>query len=235
MAKATAVQPPNVPWQRDQRILRRLELVEAERLKGYSCLRVSQNLHMPYATCWEDFRRLDQLWLARVSQNQNALRADAVRRLDGHIRTAIALLERDEAYTQAVLFNLPVNVTCPGRQEHEIGRMLMADYPDREATAWGTVFTCTQPHIIQRKVHLDDKGSAQYRRAAGQILQSINAMQMNQARIMGIVVDKKALTDGEGKDLPHALAELLLGEDVVDVAALPSANEEDADMNVGLT
>jgi hypothetical protein len=80
-----------------------------------------------------------------------------------------------------------------------------------------------------------DKGSAQYRRAAGQILQSINAMQMNQARIMGIVVDKKALTDGEGKDLPHALAELLLGEDVVDVAALPSANEEDADMNVGLT
>jgi hypothetical protein len=78
---------------------------------------------------------------------------------------------------------------------------------------------------MQKRVYHDEKGSAQYRRVAGQVMQAINAAIMAQARIQGLVVEKKALTDGDGRDLPQALRVLLLGDEPLDMAALPSVSE----------
>jgi hypothetical protein len=75
---------------------------------------------------------------------------------------------------------------------------------------------------MRKRVFRDEKGSASYRRVAGQILQAINSAIMSQARIQGLVVERKALTDTAGRDLPAALKAILLGEELPDPAALPA-------------
>ena len=222
-----APRPPDTPsneWSRDPFILRRVEQIERLRLAGLSMLETSKQLGLPIQTVVDDWQRLNELWLARVSGTQDALRSEAVRRLDTVIRNGFEVLRMDEAYTQAVLFNMPVLVTCPGRQEHATRDMLLSDPLSQPiGTSYGEAFSCTESHGMYKRVYHDEKGSAQYRRVAGQVLQAINTAIMNQARIQGLVVEKKSLTDAEGKDLPAALRAILLGEEMPEMAALPGA------------
>lgn len=205
--------PPN-HWTENPAILSRLEVVEAYRLAGNSARETSRILGLPYEAVQNDYGRLSELWLARIGRTQDDLRAEAMRRLDVVIREGLATLRQDEAYTQAVLFNLPTMVMCNGRQEHRPEDMLLVDpLQQPTGTVYGEAFSCVHPHQMLRRVHHDEKGSAQYRRVAGQVLTAINSAIMNQARIMGLVVEKKALTDTEGNDLPAALKAILLGED----------------------
>lgn len=207
--------------------MRRLEVVENYRLQGLSAYEIARVLGWDVRTVLEDWGRLNDLWLARVGRTQETLRGEAIRRLDNVIRNGLEILRQDEAYTQAVLFNLPMMVTCAGRQEHQTESMLLSDPMGQPTgTVYGQVFSCIAPHQMLKRIYHDDKGSAQYRRVAGQVLQAINTAIMNQARIQGLVVEKKALTDTEGRDLPGALRTLLLGEELPDMAALPEASEE---------
>jgi hypothetical protein len=233
--------PVSVRWQRDPHILARLELIESYRLRGYSALRTAQTLGMPHSSVALDYRRLDDLSMARLNQSRDRLRAQMLRRLDNVIMQAHQLIERDERYTEAVLFGLPVIVTCPGRQEHSPEDLLMKDRTVGEGndrhTTWGVRYTCLGPHPMEKLVHRDEKGSAQYRRIAGQVVTTLRATIMDQAKLAGLIVDQKALTTTDGVDLPSALRDMLVGETLTpdEVRSLPSANEQpDDDMDVGL-
>lgn len=205
--------------------MRRLEVVEQHRLAGMSAYETARALGWDHVTVIEDWARLNELWLLRVARTQDQLRAEAIRKLDGVIRNGLELLRQDEAYTQAVLFNMPVRVMCTGRQEHRPAEMSLNDPLGQPGVTYGEVFSCIEPHPTFKRVHHDDKGAAQYRRVAGQVLQAVNTAIMNQARLQGLVVEKKALTDAEGRDLPSALRTLLLGEDLPEPMALPAAAE----------
>lgn len=217
--------PHTRSWANDPVVIRRLEVVERYRLEGLSAYEISRTLGLPASTVLEDWQKLNDLWVARVGRTQETLRGEAVRRLDNVIRNGLEILRQDEAYTQAVMFNLPMNVTCPGRQEHRSDQMLMSDPLHIPGASYGEIWSCIMPHPMLKRVYHDEKGSAQYRRVAGQVLQAINTAIMNQARIQGLVIEKRALTDAEGHDLPGALRTLLLGEDMPDVNALPEASE----------
>lgn len=224
--------PADNAWTSNPVIIRRLEQVERYRLEGLSAYEISRLTGWDANTVLEDWDRLNDLWLARVSRTQETLRGEAVRRLDNVIRNGLEILRQDEAYTQAVLFNMPMRVTCAGRQEHRSADLLLSDPMGQPTgTTYGEVFSCVTPHGMLKRVYHDEKGSAQYRRVAGQVLQAINTAIMNQARIQGIVIEKKALTDSEGRDLPAALRTLLLGEELPDAAALPEASEA---LDIGL-
>lgn len=226
------------PWQRDLQVLRRLEQTEEVRMRGLSALRCSEILGVSYETTLADYRRLDEIATARLAQTKERLRAQAFRRLDGVINMARDVLEQDQRYTEAVLFNMPILVRCPGRQEHQTDELLMKDrlgVADRHTT-WGTTFTCVVPHYIEKRVYRDEKGSAQYRRVAGQVIQALRQAIMDQAKLTGLIVDQKALTDSAGDDLPTALKDMLLDEKLSarEVRKLPSANdEEDQLMDIG--
>lgn len=237
LVKATVPMAP-VAWHKDPRILARLERVEALRMRGLSAFQVSQQTGIPYSTVLLDFKRLNELATARLTQSMETHRAAMVRRLDGVIRASHTILQQDQAYTEAVLFGVPVDVQCPGRVEHRTEDMLMQDVlgdagfgggrNQRIIAAFGTNFTCMRPHPIRKFVQRDEKGAAQYRRVAGQVLTALNTAIMNQSKLLGLVVEKRAPTDADGYDLPSALRQILLGEDEgVDVAKLPSANEDD--------
>ena len=213
---APKVAPYRQPaWHERPEILTRLEIVERARLAGNTALQVSRMLGLPYDTVREDFFRLNELWLSRLSRTQEQLRAEAMRKLDLVVASSLETLRMDELYAQAVLFNQPVTLTCPGRQEHRPSELRDRDRigPHDRETHWGEVFSCTGPHPITKRVYHDEKGSAQYRRVAGQVLQALNTAIMNQARLNGLVIEKKALTDAEGNDLPSALRAILLGEE----------------------
>lgn len=218
--------PDNNHWSQNPAHMRRLELVERHRLAGLSAYEIARQLNLAPATVLEDWQKLNDLWVAKVGATQDQLRGEAVRRLDLVIRNGFELLRLDEAYTQAVLFNMPVLIPCQGRMEHRTRDMLLSDQFGNlnYGATWGEVFSCTAPHQMLKHVFHDVKGSAQYRRIAGQVLTAINTALMNQAKIQGLVVEKRSLTDAEGKDLPAALRTILLGEELPDINALPSAN-----------
>jgi hypothetical protein len=223
------VVPPNLrnapnpsAWTQNPATIRRVEQVERGRLAGLSAYEISQQMGLPAATVMDDWSRINELWLARVSRTQDDLRGEAVRRLDNVIRNGLEILRMDEQYTQAVLFDLPVVVTCQGRQEHRSSDLLLSDPLGQPlGTTYGDSFSCIAAHQMRKRVFRDEKGSASYRRVAGQILQAINSAIMSQARIQGLVVERKALTDTAGRDLPAALKAILLGEEPPDPAALP--------------
>ena len=213
-------------WRQNPVIIRRLEMVERARLAGMTAYEISQAMGMPISTVLEDWQKLNDLWLDRTAATQEQLRGEAIRRLDHVIRNGWELLRLDEAYTQAVLFNMPVLVPCQGRMEHRTHDLLLGDPLGamNYGATFGEVFSCIGPHQTLKRIWHDTKGSAQYRRIGAQVLQAINTALMNQARLQGLVVEKRSLTDAEGKDLPAALRTILLGEELPDVNALPSAN-----------
>lgn len=210
--------PEPSAWHQNPQILNRLEVVEKHRLAGYSALATSRMMGVDYDTVRDDFARISELWQARAGRNIEGLRAEAMRKLDVVIHEGLETLRMDELYTQAVLFNQPVRLRCAGRQEHRTESLLLSDplgAPGQTMpTTYGEAFSCLQAHDMLKRVYHDEKGSASYRRVAGQVLQAINAAIMNQARLQGLIVEKKALTDSEGHDLPSALRDILLGKPV---------------------
>ncbi len=201
----------NSAWQRNPNILQRMRQVERLRLERLSNLAIAARLHVDEATIRTDLERLQELWAAELGAELARLRGEHVAAVDHLLRTCVDLLRRDEQYTQAVLFNTPVRVLCPGRQEHRTDNLLAKDFPGDPAWQWGTVFSCTVPHKITKRIYHDDKGAAQYRRIGGQVLQVIQKALMDRARVVGLVAEKRT-DDGDGMSLPDALAKLLLDE-----------------------
>lgn len=57
------------------------------------------------------------------------------------------------------------------------------------------------PDGQQLRVHYDDDGRAQFRGGKAQALNVRRQAIMDKAKVLGVVVDKQALTDSQGKDL----------------------------------
>ena len=137
--------PHTQAWSNNPVLIRRLEVVERYRLEGLSAYEISRALGMPPATVLEDWQKLNDLWVARIGRTQETLRGEAVRRLDNVIRNGLEILRQDEAYTQAVLFNMPQlsppRAACSPRSVSTTPSSRCR--PRMRATTWRTSFaTC---------------------------------------------------------------------------------------------
>jgi DNA-binding CsgD family transcriptional regulator len=156
-------------WKRDPEILARLQRVERMRLDGWSNLRIAAALDVAEGTIRNDVRRLEDLWLESLCDNQERLRAARVAELTELYRRAIASADFDQLCERAVLFG--------GEVDLEGVKKLVLRNADGEATFKGN------------KV-----GALNVARQAV----------MDIAKIMGLIVDKVAPTDGKGNDLTLA-------------------------------
>lgn len=164
----------SVHWRRDPKILERLSKVERRHLRGDTNVAIADDLGVDEITVRRDIQRLRELWLERVQEDQETIRAQVVANLEDVRRRALSAAEFDQRAERAVLYG-----------EDEDGRVL----------------------IVER----DAKGSAQFR---GQKAQSLNVARqaaMDQAKVMGVIVDKVAPTDEHGKSLSMAQVREALG------------------------
>src|SRR5215213_7092770 len=67
-----------VQWRRDVTILTRLEQVEVLHLQGLSNYAMAARLGVDESVIRDDLKRLQELWLARVSDTMAAMRARVV-------------------------------------------------------------------------------------------------------------------------------------------------------------
>lgn len=93
-----------IPWRRDLAVLERLPLVERRHLAGESNVAIAAALGVAEATVRDDLKRLRELWLERIGDSAETLRAQAVAELEDVRRRSLAAAEFDEMAERAVLF-----------------------------------------------------------------------------------------------------------------------------------
>ena len=159
-----------LPWHRDPVVLARMVQVERRRLAGEHNTTIAAALAVDEKTIRDDIKRIESIWLERIGQDIEALKAEKVAELGEIKRLALDAAAFDGLCERAVLFGIEVGL--------EDGTKV--------------------------RVKRDDKGSAQFRgnkaAAIGQARQAI----MDQAKVLGLVVEKVAPTDGKGTDLDLA-------------------------------
>jgi hypothetical protein len=163
-----------VAWRRDPVILARLPNIERLHLAGRSNVAIGIELDMPEATVRDDLGRLRDLWLERTATAQDENRARALAELEDVRVRALEAAEWDQMCERAVLFD---------------------DLPEPEATT-------LDGKPARRSVYRDAKGSAQFRGKKAAALAQARQAVMDKAKLLGLVVDKAALTDSQGDDLP---------------------------------
>lgn len=159
-----------VHWRRDSVILTRLREVERRHLRRDYHTEIAAALGVDEKTVRNDLKRLNELWLERTAQEQDTLRARAVVELDDLKRRAIAAAEWDQACERAVLFG---EVDPDVFLEEEGAGIVAANY------VRGTPV-----------VHRDDKGSAQFRGNKAAALNVARQAVMDQAKVLGLIVEK---------------------------------------------
>lgn len=95
------------PWREDVRILTRLPEVERRHLAGWPNTRIAKELGVAEVTIREDVKRLAELWLDRIGEEQHTLRARYTAELEDVRHRALAAAEFDEMAERAVLFDEP--------------------------------------------------------------------------------------------------------------------------------
>ncbi len=174
----------SVPWRQDPVILARLPLVERRHLKNEPNTTIALALGVDEGTIRNDIKRLRELWLDRSGALIENLRAQKIAELQDIYHRAIDAAEFDEMCERAVLFDDP----------------LVPNYELPESQR-------------QFRVHRDEKGSAQFRgnKAAslGQARQSL----MDQAKVLGLIVDKQELTGKGGAALPIQIVEVVIPDE----------------------
>jgi hypothetical protein len=166
----------SVPWRRDSLILARLQDVERRHLKGETNVAIAEALGVDEATVRNDLKRLNELWLERTAAAQDDNRARILAELEDVRVRALEAAEWDQMCERAVLFN---------------------DLPETDATT-------PDGEPARRSVYRDAKGSAQFRGNKAAALAQARQATMDKAKLLGLVVDKAALTDTHGEDLPLA-------------------------------
>lgn len=164
----------SVPWRRDPVILARLQQVERRHLAGETNVAIAAALDVDEITIRRDIERLRDMWLERTAAAQDENRARVLAELDDVRTRALKAAEWDEMCERAVLFD---------------------DLPEAEATT-------LDGRPARRSVYRDAKGSAQFRGNKAAALAQARQATMDKAKILGIVVDKVAPTNGEGEDIP---------------------------------
>ncbi len=165
----------SVPWRQDPVILARLPLVERRHLKGEPNTGIAVALGVDEGTIRNDIKRLRELWLDRTGAQIEDLRARKIAELQDIYHRAIDAAEFDEMCERAVLFDDPL-------------------VPNYELPA-------SQRTI---RVHRDEKGAAQFRGNKAAALAQARQAVMDQAKVLGLIVDKVAPTNGNGADLDLA-------------------------------
>jgi hypothetical protein len=79
-----------IPWRRDAVILTRLAEVERRHLDGENNTQIARALGVSEATIRNDLARLSELWVARIQDRQEELRAAAYRQLEEIYQRAMA-------------------------------------------------------------------------------------------------------------------------------------------------
>lgn len=159
-----------LPWHRDPVVLERMVQVERRRLAGEANTTIAAALNVDEKTIRDDVKRIESIWLERIAQDIEALKAEKVAELGEVKRLALSAAAFDEMAERAVLANEP---------------FIMRDGNER-------------------RIYRDAKDSAQFRgNKAASIGQARQAI-MDQAKVLGLVVEKVAPTDGKGNDLDLA-------------------------------
>lgn len=172
----------SVPWRRDLVILARLPEVERRHFAGQPNTMIAQALGVDEITIRRDLDRLRELWAERIADTQEALRAAKLAELVDVKHRAIRAAEWDEFCERAVLFD-------------------DKDLADVDLKRLGL-----DPSL---RVSRDEKGSATFR---GQKAASLNVARqavMDQAKILGLVIDKQELTGRDNKPIPISLVEVI--------------------------
>lgn len=166
-----------LPWRRDPLIMARLREVERRHFAREPNTKIAAALNVDEATIRNDLKRLKEIWLERVQEDQVAIRARVVEELADIQARAIAAAEFDQMCERAVLFN-----------------DLDDDGDETESAA--------DERPRRRTVYRDDKGSASFRGQKAQALQVARQATMDIAKILGVDVTKISPTDAEGNTLP---------------------------------
>jgi hypothetical protein len=162
----------SVSWRRDGAILERMRTVERLHLAGKSNRVIGETVGADESTIRNDLKRLNELWLETVKDEQVNLRAAVIAELEDTRVRALEAYDFDRRMEQAVLTG---------------GKFLRDDGEESG-------------------IYHDDKGSASFRGGKSQALNVARQATMDKAKVLGIVVEKAALTDGDG----NSLAELIL-------------------------
>lgn len=171
-----------MPWDRDPIVLDRLPKVERYHLAGRLNTQIAAILGVDESTIREDLKRLKGIWLRRVGDKQEEMRAAVVAELDDTRHRAIAQAEWDEFCERAVLFDDP---TMPDSEMKQLGL------------------------DTQLRVSRDEKGSATFR---GQKAASLNVARqatMDKAKVLGLVIDKQEIAGKDGGAIPIAIVEVI--------------------------
>jgi len=70
------------PWRRDRAILDRMARVSELRLMGWSVYRIGAELGIDHSTVSIDLKRCDELYRERKAETIEAMRDEAIRRLE---------------------------------------------------------------------------------------------------------------------------------------------------------
>jgi hypothetical protein len=163
----------SVSWRRDPAILARLPRVERLHLAGRTNVAIAAELDVDEGTVRNDLKRLSEIWLDRTATDQADNRARVLAELEDVRVRALEAAEWDQMCERAVLFD---------------------DLPEPDATT-----TDGQP--ARRSVYRDAKGSAQFRGNKAAALAQARQATMDKAKILGLDVNKVALTDSQGDDI----------------------------------
>jgi hypothetical protein len=171
-----------IPWRRDSVIMARLPQVERLHLAGRLNTQIAEALHVDEATIRLDLKRLQELWLERIGQAQEAMRAEKVAELADIKSRALHQAEWDEFCERAVLFDDPT-------------------MPDHEMARYGL--------DTELRVSRDEKGSATFRGQKAQSLSVARQAVMDQAKVLGLVIDKQELSGANGGAVPIRIVEVI--------------------------
>ena len=171
-----------LPWRQDPEILARLPEVERRYLRGMFNTKIAEELGVHESTVREDIKRLNQLWKERAGDEVDEMRAARFRELEAVKHLALQSFDFDMEALTAVLYNEgPDGEQLPGGnaavQEADGGPVKIVEIPGR-------------------RVHRDQDGRAQYKADKPASLQVYRQAVMDQAKLYGLVIDKKDVTSG---------------------------------------
>jgi hypothetical protein len=147
----------SVHWRKDLVIQARLPQVKRRHLAGQTNVAIAAALDVDESTVRLDLKRLQELWLEHIKEDQESLRACVVAELADVRRRALAAAAFDEQAERAVLYG-----------------------EDEDGT----------PLSVQR----DAEGRAQFRGNKAAALTVARQATMDQAKVLGLVVEKTELS-----------------------------------------
>jgi predicted RNA-binding Zn-ribbon protein involved in translation (DUF1610 family) len=206
------------PWHQDPIILERMKLVWDLVCQGYSNYQIADILKVDTSTVRKDVSRLETVWQKDLSIDADRLRSRKVVELDEIRRRALQVAEDDRKHLLAVLYDEPFTTRdCPGNVSHGL-----------DPTTGLPATPCPKPHAIELRAYRDAKGSATYRSTGAAALNVARQALFDQAKIMGLVIDKVAPVNPDGSSLGDTIANLFgqIAQTREDGTALPAPQPE---------